>query len=29
MKTMGQEAVQINRETVDLRYVEQIVTANR
>ena len=29
MKTMGQEAVQINRETVDLRYVEQIVDSEQ
>ena len=29
MKTMGKEAVQINRETVDLRYVEQIVDSEQ
>ena len=29
MKTMGKEAVQINRETIDLRYVEQIVDSEQ
>ena len=29
MKTMGREAVQINRETIDLRYVEQIVDSEQ
>lgn len=29
MKTMGREAVQINRETIDLRYVEQLVDSEQ
>lgn len=29
MKTMGRDAVQINRETIDLRYVEQIVDSEQ
>lgn len=29
MKTMGKESVQINRETIDLRYVEQIVDSEQ
>ena len=29
MKTMGREAVQINRETIDLRYVEQITDSEQ
>ena len=29
MKTLGKEAVQINRETIDLRYVEQITDAEQ
>ena len=29
MKTMGKEAVQINRETVDLRYVEQLADSEQ
>lgn len=29
MKTMGREAVQINRESIDLRYVEQIVDSEQ
>lgn len=29
MKTMGKEAVQINRETIDLRYVEQIADSEQ
>ena len=29
MKTMGREAVSIDRETIDLRYVEQIVDSEQ
>ena len=29
MKTMGREAVMINKETIDLRYVEQITDSEQ
>ena len=29
MKTLGREAVQLNRETIDLRYVEQITDSEQ